>query len=88
MLTMPVLLRRTFIDRFINSMHPSKKKIVLHNFPPVPIRMVDGAKSEDVKDASDIPQINDQDLTLLVTPTSCEPRCMTSARKVIFKALY
>lgn len=41
-----VLLGTTFMDRIIISIHPAEKKIFLRLSPPVPVLMVQEAKSE------------------------------------------
>lgn len=53
-LVVPVRLRTTYIDRFIKSIHPAKRKIVRYHSWSVPILIVHEAGSE-AKNGSWIP---------------------------------
>lgn len=50
--------------------------------------MVYEADNEAEKNALDICHANDQDMALLVTPTNCDPKIITVAWQVVFKAMY
>lgn len=51
-LVMPVLPGTTFIDKFIRSIHPVKRKIVAHHSSAVSILMVHEARSEADKNST------------------------------------
>lgn len=68
-LAVPVLLGTTFIDRFIKSVYPDKRRIILQHYPPAPIMMVHEAKSGAEQDKSDNRDETDDDLVLFETRT-------------------
>lgn len=82
-LFVPVLLRTTFIDRFEKSFHPTKRNIVPYHFPTVLILVLHEARGEAERNASNIRQINDQDVALLMTRTKCEPKYIKVFRQVV-----
>lgn len=86
-LAVPELLRTTFIENVLKWIHPAEKMIVSYHSLPLPFQMVHVAKREAEKSTMDIRQINNQDPTMLVTPTSTEPRYTTIVRVVALKAI-
>lgn len=85
-LAIPVLSGTTFIEKIIRSIDPAERKFIRCYSPPVPILMVQEAKSETVKNTLVISQLIEQDLVLLVTPIKREPKIIAVARKVLWKA--
>lgn len=85
-LAVPELLGAILTDKFIKSIHPSERENVPYHPLQVPILMLCEARSEAVKNNSDIHQINDKELRLSVTLTSSEPKNINNARLVVLRA--
>lgn len=83
----PVLLRTTFMEKFMKYIHPVERKIMLHLSPPVPNLMVDEANSGPKKSRLDSRQLIDQDPAVLVTPISGRPNYISAARQVVPTAM-
>lgn len=86
-MVVPILLGTTYIDRFMNLIHPTERRIVLHHSPLILILMVCKAKSETKNNDTEKRQRNEEELTLLGTPISDEPNCITVARQVVLTAI-
>lgn len=65
-LLVPVLMRMTYIDRSMNSVHPTERRVVPYRSQPVPILMIYEAPCEAESSKSDIHQGATEDLEMLV----------------------
>lgn len=79
-LSIYLLLGTTVIDIVMRTIYPTEGKTVPLHFPPVPFEMVHEARSVAEKGKSDACQEVESDLVLFVTPTLCDPKCITVAR--------
>lgn len=84
----PVLLRKTYIERFIKSKHPDERKLIPQNSLPVPVLMVQKAGREAKTDKFNPHQEDEKDSALLVTPTRWEPKQATATRQLALRATY
>lgn len=75
------------IDKCIRSFRLAERRIVPLYSPPGLILMVLEVKSKAEKITPKIRQSNVQDLTLLVTPTSSEPRFITAAGRLVLEPM-
>lgn len=81
----PILIKTTFIFRFMKSIDQAERKLVPYHSPAVLTLMADMPKIETCKVAWDIHEIIDENLALLVKVTRSEPKtdygCRTSSAK-------
>lgn len=85
-LSVPVLIGTTFIEKVTRPIQPAKRKRFPHYFPLVPILVVDEARGTAEKDESDDRQDIGGDLALLVTLTVGTPQNITLYPTGIAKA--
>lgn len=60
-LAVPVLLGTAFIDRFVNSIQPTERKIIPSHTPPIFILLIHDARSAAEKNSSDIRKFIEHD---------------------------
>lgn len=82
-----VFLSRTYVDRFLNSAHPFKRKIDPHHSPPVPILTVHKTNSETKKNKTETHKAYEE-LVLWVAPTRCKTKSVTVAGKGVLTGMY
>lgn len=85
-LVMTSVIRMTFIDGSIKSIHPAERGLVLRHSPTVPTLTVHEAERKTKKNNTETRQENEEALALLVTTIRCESKSMTFVRHVVLKA--
>lgn len=85
--SVPVILRTSFIDEVVGSIHPAKTEIVPDHFPTVTTLMVHEANIVAEKDKSGSSQEMEEDPALLVALTVGIPKSNTVIRLVVLKAI-
>lgn len=81
----PVLLKTTYIDSFIKSIHHAERKSVAFNCPPAPIILVPMAGSEDEIKRSGTRQEISEDSALLMKSIRCDRRYITVTYRYFLK---
>lgn len=82
-----ILLGSTAIDRFINLIHQSDRKIDPYLSQPEPVLMVHEAESPAENDRSDTHQEVTKDMARLMTSTRFDPKYIWIAQQVALKAM-